>query len=229
MKQLITKDFIIEYVPELQEFIERTLKHAEDKKKEFYKIFNCEEKDIDVLHASFFTKREDFVEYIKSISRGQTPPSWATGCFYNGEIQVLVDLKNPQIKMNTLAHETMHLFFDKTIYQRYNIKRVNWLDESFAVYLDGKPDDISNEEFTKMIDYLSKISNGFDMSILADYNKVKTKEYNGYDMFNIIGKYIFETQQEQKCLDLIKKDRNQVLEIGKHILQDAIDYFKEKI
>ena len=228
MKQLKTKDFIIDYDENLQKFTEETVKHAESKKQEFYKIFNCEEKDIDILNASFFINREDFVNHIKSISNGKTPPSWATGCFYNGEIQVLVDLKNPEIKMNTLAHETMHLFFDKTIYQKYNIDRVNWLDESFAVYLDGKTDDVSNEELTKMIEYLSKISKGFDMKVLEDYNKVKTKEYNGYDMFNIIGKYIFETRQEQKFLDLIKQDRNKVIEIGKHILQEAIDYFKNK-
>lgn len=229
MKLLKTKDFIIDYDENLQGFIEKTVQHAESKKKEFYKIFNCEETDIDILHASFFTKREDFVKHIKSISNGRTPPSWATGCFYNGEIQVLVDLKNPEIKMNTLAHETMHLFFDKTVYKKHNIDRVNWLDESFAVYLDGKPDDITKQELTRIIEHLSKISDGFDMAILANYNKVKTKEYNGYDMFNIIGKYIFETNQEQKFLELIKKDRNQVLEIGKHILQDTIDYFKEKI
>lgn len=228
MKQLKTKDFIIDYDENLQNFIEKTVKHAESKKKEFYRIFDCKDYDIDILHASFFINREDFVEYIKSISNGQTPPSWATGCFYNGEIQVLVDLKNPEIKMNTLAHETMHLFFDKTIYKKYNIDRVNWLDESFAVYLDGHPDDITNEELTRIIEYLSKISNGFDMRVLEDYNKVKTKEYNGYDMFNIIGKYIFETKQEQKFIELIKRNRNKVLEIGKHILQDAIDYFKNK-
>lgn len=228
MKQLKTKDFIIDYDENLQDFVEKTVKHAEEKKKEFYKIFNCKENEIEVLNASFFINREDFVEHIKAISNGQTPPSWATGCFYNGEIQVLVDLKNPEIKMNTLAHETLHLFFEKTIYQKYNIDRVNWLDESFAVYLDGHPNEISNEELARMIECLSKISVGFDMKILEDYNKVKTKEYNGYDMFNLIGKYIFETEQEQKYLELIKTNRDEIIETGKHILQDAIDYFKNK-
>lgn len=228
MKNITTKDYIINYEPELEDFVRKTLSHAEKKKIEFYKIFNCKETDINILKAIFFVNREDFVNYIKSISN-DTPPSWATGCFYNGEIQVLVNINNPEIKMHTLAHETMHLFFDKTIYERYNIQRVNWLDESFAVYLDGNPDDISNNELLRIIDYLDKIADEFDMAILADYNKVKTKEYNGYDMFNIIGKYIFETKQEQKYLALIKKDRNEVLKIGKHILKEAIDYFKNKL
>ena len=46
MKELVTKDFIIHYAPELQDFIERTVAHAEKKKKEFYKIFNCNENEI---------------------------------------------------------------------------------------------------------------------------------------------------------------------------------------
>lgn len=229
MKNITTKDYIINYEPELEDFVRKTLSHAEKKKIEFYKIFNCKENDINVLKASFFVNREDFVNYIKSISNGDTPPIWATGCFYNGEIQVLVNINNPEIKMHTLAHETMHLFFDKTIYEKYNIDRVNWLDESFAVYLDGNSDDISNNELLRIINYLDKIADGFDMAILADYNKVKTKEYNGYDMFNIIGKYIFETKQEQKYLELIKKDRNEVLKIGKYILKEAINHFKNKI
>lgn len=229
MKEFITNDFIINYEPELQEFIEKTVAHAESKRKEFYKLFNCNEKDIGVLKASFFINHDKFIEYIKSVSGGHRPPDWATGCFYNGEIQVLVDLKNPEEKMNTLAHETLHLFFNKTIYQKYKIDRVNWLDESFAVYLDGQPDDISVDELLRMINYLDKISDGFDMAVLTDANKVITNDYNGYDMFNVIGKYIFDNHLENKYLELIKEDRNKVVEIGKNILQVAVDYFKKNL
>ena len=227
MKELITKHYIINYEPELQNFIEKTVSHAENKRLEFNKLFKCDEEDIGSIKASFFINRDKFVEYIESVSGGMRPPAWATGCFYNGEIQVMVDLNNPEVKMNTLAHETLHLYFDKKIYEKYNIDRVNWLDESFAVYLDGNPDELSKEELIKMVDYISRISEGFDMAILADYNKVKTKEYNGYDMFNLIGKYIFDNNLEQEYLELLKTDRNKIVEIGKTILQVVIDYFKE--
>jgi len=228
MKELLTNDYIISYEPELLEFIERTVAHAERKRKEFYKLFNCNENDIGILKASFFVNHDKFMDYIKSISGGKTPPDWATGCFYNGEIQVLVDINNPEKKMHLLAHETLHLFFVKTIYRKYNINRINWLDESFAVYLDGEPDDISVERLKKMINYLGKISSGFDMAVLADSNKVVTKEYNGYDMFNIIGKYIFKNKLGNEYLEIIKSDREKMIEIGKNILQISIDYFKEK-
>ena len=228
MEILKTENYVINYDKQLQDFINRTVFHAENKKKEFCSLFECSENVVGVLKASFFTKREEFVGYIKKISGGDTPPSWATGCFYNNEIQVMVDVKNPEQKFNTLAHETLHLFFNKNIYEKYNIDRVNWLDESFAVYLDGNPDDVSGEELSKIINYLDKMSNGFDMIILADYNKVKTQEYNGYDMFNIIGKYIFENHLEKEFLETLKSDRNKIVEIGTHILQDAINYFKNK-
>ena len=225
METMITQAFVINYEPKLRDFVVSTSNHAKEKKKEFCKLFGCEEHEVERLQASFFVERNEFVKHIQTISNGQTPPKWATGCFYNGEIQVLVDLKNPEEKMNTLAHELLHLFFEKMIYQKHNIERVNWLDESFAVYLDGGKHDFDGE-LEKSIKYLSKISKGFDMNILCDYNIIKTKEYDGYDMFNIIGKYIFETNQEKTFLKMLIANRQQIVELGKHILQDAIDYFK---
>ena len=225
METMITQAFVINYEPKLRDFVVSTSNHAKEKKKEFCKLFGCVEQEIERLQASFFVERNEFVKHIQTISNGQTPPKWATGCFYNGEIQVLVDLKNPEEKMNTLAHELLHLFFEKMIYQKHNIERVNWLDESFAVYLDGGEHDFDGE-LEKSIKYLSKISKGFDMNILCDYNIIKTKKYDGYDMFNIIGKYIFETKQENKLLKMLIENRQQIVELGKHILQDAINYFK---
>lgn len=225
METMITQAFVINYEPKLRDFVVSTSNHAKEKKKEFCKLFGCVEQEIERLQASFFVERNEFVKHIQTISNGQTPPKWATGCFYNGEIQVLVDLKNPEEKMNTLAHELLHLFFEKMIYQKHNIERVNWLDESFAVYLDGGEHDF-DRELDKSIKYLSKISKGFDMNILCDYNIIKTKEYDGYDMFNIIGKYIFATKQENIFLKMLIENRQQIVELGKHILQDAINYFK---
>ena len=227
METMITQAFVINYEPKLRDFVVSTSNHAKEKKKEFCKLFGCVEQEIERLQASFFVERNEFVKHIQTISNGQTPPKWATGCFYNGEIQVLVDLKNPEEKMNTLAHELLHLFFEKMIYQKHNIERVNWLDESFAVYLDGGEHDFDGE-LEKSIKYLSKISKGFDMNILCDYNIIKTKKYDGYDMFNIIGKYIFETKQENKLLKMLIENRQQIVELGKHILQDAINYFKQR-
>lgn len=227
MEVLITENFVVKYDICLSDFVVKTVNHANKKKQQFCKIFNCSMSDVERLNASFFVDRVEFVNYIKEISNGQTPPSWATGCFYNNEIQVLVNPTKSEEKMNTLAHELLHLFFEKNIYQKYNLERVSWLDESFAVYLDGDEHDFDCQ-LEETIQSLSKISKEFDMNILSDYNKIKTKEYDGYDMFNIIGKYIFETKQENKFLKMLMIDRGKVVEFGQHILQEAINYFKER-
>ena len=227
MNVLKTDNFIVEYSNGLENYAKKSVQRAEKKKKEFCKLFNCKSEEIGILKASFFNVREDFVNHIKQISGGSEPPIWAEGCFYNGEIQAMVRKEVEFERLNTLAHETLHLFFNKTIYMKYNIDRIRWLDESFAVFLDGTPEDVSCEEFKEIVSKIRPLAKGFNMNDLNDINKVNTKEYDGYDMFEIIGRYIFVTKQEQKLLELIKKDRNQVVEIGTHILIDAINFFEK--
>ena len=72
---------------------------------------------------------------------------------------------------------------------------------------------------------LSKISNGFNMNDLFDCNKIKTKDYDGYDMFELIGKYVFATNQEKEIINILIKDREKILKLGTHILQDAVNYY----
>lgn len=65
------------------------------------------------------------------------PPSWARGCFYGGECQVLLDENNPKDMFTTLAHETFHLLFDEFVYKKNGWERIIWLDASLACNFDG--------------------------------------------------------------------------------------------
>ena len=223
MEILKTENFDIEYAKELQSYAIKALANAESKLQYFCKLFNCKKEDVGVLKASFFNKRNEFVAHIKKISGGSEPPKWAEGCFYNGEIQALVRKEVENERVNTLAHETVHLIFNKTIYNKFNIDRVRWLDESFAVYLDGEVD---KQELQDIVKKLEPISNNFNMNDLEDVNKVHTSLYDGYNMFNVIGYYIFKNNLQAEMLNLLKTDRNKVVEIGTHILQDALDFLK---
>ena len=60
MKNIETKDYIIKYEPELEDFVQKTLAWAKKKKLEYCKIFNCEESDIEILKASFFVDYDNF-------------------------------------------------------------------------------------------------------------------------------------------------------------------------
>lgn len=231
MKELVTKKFILSYQDGLDDFIERSLKIVDERIPLIDKLFGCNEDTAGQLKASFFTKREDFIEYIKSVSGGKTFPAWVTGCFYNGEIQTLININDEddvKFKTHTLTHEMVHLYIENTIYSKYNIDRIRWFDESYAGYLDGHMENRTNEQLKEICLELKRLGN-FDMNSLDDVNDVITKSYNGYNMFRIIGKYIFENDLAKKYLDLLKNNPSAIREIGKDILTKAIEYVENSL
>ena len=224
-----TENFDLNFQDELKGFILTSLDIFESKKKMIINLFGSELTE--KIKASFFTDRPAFVDYIKSISNGNTPPSWATGCFYNGEIQTLVNLNSEEdfsSKEHTLTHETVHLYFEKLIYQKYKLDRVRWLDESFAGFLDGHNDNITVTELSTLFEELSPLKD-FDVNILDDIEKVRTTSYNGYDMFTLIGIYIFENHLEEQHLSLLKTSPKDIRKLGREIMSSALDYLKQKI
>ena len=64
-----------------------------------------------------------------------------------------------------------------------------------------------------------------DISFLK--NNIKTKKYNAYDFFHIVGRYLVETNSKEELLKLYWSEKR-VLQIGNHILMDSLRYFKEK-
>ena len=118
MKTKLTKQFEIHYQHELEDFVNKSIKIFDSKYQQLKDLFGDECEKVDILKASYFTKRENFVEYIKSVSNGKTPPDWATGCFYNGEIQTLLNPNNTEYHTYTLTHETIHLYI-----QRFRINK----------------------------------------------------------------------------------------------------------
>ena len=67
-----------------------------------------------------------------------------------------------------------------------------------------------------------------NMNDISFENKnVKTKEYNAYDFFHIIGRYLIETNSKDDLLGLYK-DEERILNLGETILSDSIDYFIKK-
>ncbi|MCK9576485.1 MAG: hypothetical protein M0R51_11230 [Clostridia bacterium] len=152
------------------------------------------------------------------------------GCFYNNEMQILVDLNSTESlrsKFYTLAHETLHLFFNNFVYKKYNVNRLRWLDESYACFLDGHIADIPTEKFNNLITKLNYIADIFDMNQLNNTNKAQIANYNPYDIFLVVGKYIFDNYLERKYLDMIKLNA-MTSQIGEHILKDTIDYYKNE-
>ena len=229
MKELITNHLVLHYQDGLENFIKNSLKIVETKLPFIKELFKNDDIDAIQLKASFFTKRNEFVKYIKSISSGHTPPSWATGCFYNGEIQTLIDINDKNdltFKVHTLTHEMVHLYIQKFIYEKFNLDRIRWFDESYASFIDGHIE-YRNLRDLKAICYQLKSLGDFDMNFLDDVKNVKTNTYDGYDMFLIIGKYIFENNLAKEYMELLKKSPNEIRRLGTKILPKAIQYIEK--
>lgn len=230
-KQVVTDKFVINFQEGLEDFVNKSLIVVEEQMPILRNLFFAEFDKIQKLKASFFTQREDFVEYIKSVSNGKTPPEWATGCFYNGEIQTLLNTNNKvdiKHKTHTLMHEMTHLYIKKFIYEKYNIQRIRWFDESCACYIDGRLNVMAKEQLNAICEQLSIIQK-FDLNILDDINKLNTQQFDAYNMFLIVGKYIFENNLANSYLDLLKTNPEKIRNIGSTILESAIEYAKTKI
>ncbi len=210
-------NFRIVFPIDLENFTQFSVKNAMDSIDKLKTLFKTN-KNLKI-NANFFDIRDDFVKYIKRYSTRKEIPNWIRGCFYNNGIQLYID-KNSSYQLDkmryTLLHETVHLYFTNYIYDKYNIQRICWFDESYANYLDKCPKDI------KQILQTLEIPIDFNMSSLSN------PESNAYGAFNLIGFYIFSTHQEEKFLNLLIEDSEQIRELGKTILKEAVEYIENK-
>lgn len=215
--------FPIEYEKDIKEMLE----YSTNKLIENLSFFK-ESSYGEVIKASFFDKREDFTNRIKSLCSDANPPSWATGCFYGGENQILLDDKDVKKRFLTLAHESCHLLFFKFVYKNYN-DRVVWLDEAFAANFSGEVErELENGEFVNIVkEYLDRDDLPKMNDISFEKNNIVTASYNAYDFFHIVGRYLVEVNSSSELLSLFF-DEDKVLMLGESILETSIKYFKDK-
>lgn len=195
----ITNDYFEILIPSsLKNYGEEVLNYSTDKLKEFLSFFK--EQNYGKIKGAFLINHDDFIDRIKEVSAPNSPlpPKWATGCFYGGETQILLNENNPYERFNTLAHESFHLLFSKFVYEKNNIDRIVWLDESLASNFDGSTEKlIKNNTFENIIIKLmnnSKLPKMNELSISK--GNIVTKEYNGFDLFKVVGRYLIETKND---------------------------------
>lgn len=118
--------------------------------------------------------------------------------------------------------------FSKFIYNNYK-NRVVWLDESFAANFSGEVDkELKNGKFIETVKkYLNYSSLPNMNEISFKNNNIKTNEYNAYDFFHIIGRYLSEIYSREELLNFYK-DEESVLKLGENILSESLLYFKQK-
>lgn len=226
----ITNDYFEILVPSsLKKYGEEVLNYSTDKLKEFLLFFkeqNCEK-----IKAAFLINHDDFINRIKEVSapNSSLPPKWATGCFYGGEAQILLHENDPYEKFNTLAHESFHLLFSKFVYEKNNIDRIIWLDESLASNFDGSIDKLIKDNRFKNI--IAKLINNSKLPKMNELSfskgNIVTKDYNGYDLFKVVGRYLIETKSKKDLLNYIN-DKEKIINDGEIILKKSLDHFMLK-
>ncbi len=212
----------------LKKYGKDVLDYSTNKIKDYLDFFN-ESTYGEKIKGAFFINSNDFFARIKVLDPEATPPSWAQGCFYGGETQILLNENDLDAHFFTLAHETFHLLFSKFIYEKNNMDRIVWLDESLAANFDGHTEkNITDGTFKKIIINLLNNKNLPKMADL-DFAKdnIKTSNYNGYDLFTIVGRYLIETKSKDELLKYIN-DKNTIIKDGNTILIKSLEYFKEK-
>lgn len=216
------------YLPEkFIEFGNKVLDYSTRKIKEYLEFFKEKELD-DKVKCDFLINRDDFIERIKLVKNEEDklPPLWAEGCFYGNETQVLLK-DDPYNSFHVLVHETFHLLFTKFVYDKYDFKnRILWLDEALA----GNFDDTTGKmvDDGRFINLIKKYRDVSKLPVMTYFNFndgiFSTEEYNGYELFKIIGRYLIETKDKNELLEYIS-NYNKIMEDSKTILVDSINYF----
>jgi hypothetical protein len=107
--------------------------------------------------------------------------------------------------------------------KKNNFDRIIWLDESLASNFDGRLIEIN--QLQDIIIKLSESKNIPKMNELSfSKNNIVTQEYNGYDLFKLVGKYLIETKTMEELFNYIK-NKEQIINDGENIFEKSLNYF----
>ena len=133
------------------------------------------------------------------------------------------------------AHEAFHMYYRKYIYKN---DRIVWFDEGLAQFLSGENDNwLFDEEkfkdvFTKYNELYIPINNlneriqGND-NVPDDLIFQRQNVFEGYKMSLLIIKYLIDKNGINYIFDILK-DNEEIRKIGNNIIDEMIDYYKNK-
>ena len=198
-----------------KEFIDFYNERIDDIKKKL--MINADPKIIvaltdDVKYANFTYGYSDFSGFFTD-----------TGAFayinLNGE-------KDKIYMFNGLLHELTHYFYLNYVYGK-DKKRIVWVDEGIAQFLSGQKNQLLNND--KYYQFLKENLN-FEGSINLNELRHSDKSFgnkNGYNLSYIAIRYLYETNNQQTFINIIK-DYDLLIKTGEVIIDEVKDYFNEK-
>lgn len=107
--------------------------------------------------------------------------------------------------------------------------RIVWLDESLAGNFEGTTEILIKNG--KFLDIIQNLKNNHQLPNMNDLEfskgNIKTDNYNGYDLFKVVGRYLIETKKQNELLKYVN-DKSRVLNDGNTILEVSLKYFSDK-
>jgi len=210
-------------------------------KLQFYKkIFGIEKAD--KMYFEMYSDIEEWRDYYRSVFKSE-PPAYSRGTF-EPKKSLSTSVQHPRAVYGTAmwyktvctnAHEAFHMFYKKYCYGE---DRIVWFDEGLAQFFSGDSEDKIKDEDSfilyfshfladyKPINNLNERIQG-NNSVSDDFIFYREGVFNGYSASFLIIWYLYETKGMDYIIELMK-DNKRIRELGEYVLEEAIEYYKDK-
>ena len=120
--------------------------------------------------------------------------------------------------------------YQELILQKEKIKRIIWFDEGMAQFFSGEFDMYLNEDnfpkwFNKVLDNTKEVPN---LNLISHGEIFENDNYSGYDLSLLSIKYLYDSLGKKQLKQMMHSNKK-IEEYGSTIVNDAINYYKEKL
>ena len=232
-KQFENNNFIL-YSPDSLNYITNDLEETLNKTLNNYKeLFNI--KEYRKVQINYFDNIDNFRNYIYEL-RGEKEslPEYAKGTFDKGMINAYIE---PNIvvgsemytrKKYMAAHELFHIMYRELVWEKNKEERIVWFDEGMANYFSNENEEVLNNDFDNWFNYvLNQTKLIPNLNELEHGDSFMNENYNGYNLSLLTVKYLYEVKLGKEEFIKLIHDNKKILEYGKTILKEAINYYKK--
>lgn len=229
-KKYEDNNYVIYYPDALEKFVNDMIICTKVQINNIYTFFNV--KNLRKIQVNLFDNIDEFRKFVIDLRSGdeKSLPQYAKGTFDEGMINAYIEsnlIKTSSLyerRKRMLLHETVHLIYNEILLMNNFDNRVVWLDEGLAQNLSLE-EEKNDKKIKQSIISSNIVININDLSHGASF---VTSEYNGYDLSYFAVRYLLDTLDSKQIIEIIK-DKDKAIKLGKTIIIDAINFYKERI
>jgi len=128
------------------------------------------------------------------------------------------------------SHELFHIMYQELVWKKENKDRIIWFDEGMAQLFSGENDyNLNEDNFPNWFNYvLNRTHEIPNLNELNHGSSFENEKYSGYNLSLLSVKYLYETLGQEEFKKLMH-DNNRIIEYGKTVVQDSIEYYQKKL